>query len=76
MSTYIVLVLTVLVVGVQALLAFLALRTGLSLSKDKTTQEALPLIALVVAPALTIGTSLTPVVVILVRALETGNGGP
>ena len=67
-------VLTVGVVGAQVFLAWIALKTGRALASDKDAQQALPLIALVIAPALTIGTSLTPVVVTLVRSVTTAAG--
>ena len=72
MNLWVMVALTVAVLAVQAGLAVVALRAALAIYKDKTTQEALPLIALVTAPALTIGASLTQVVSMGVRSLGLG----
>lgn len=70
MNDHVVVALIAGIICVQLLLAYIAVTTGLKLTKDKSTQEALPLIALVIAPALTIGTSLTPAVVTPIGLLE------
>ena len=57
------------VVSVQVGLAAFALKMGFAIAKAKTTQEALPIITLVVAPAVTLIAGLTPAAVELFRRL-------
>ena len=57
------------VVSVQVGLAAFALTMGFAIAKAKTTQEALPIITLVVAPAITLIAGLTPAAVELFRRL-------
>ena len=53
----------------QVGLAYLALQTGRTLAQDKPTSEVLPLVTIIVAPAVTLTAALTPVTLELVRAL-------
>ncbi len=59
----------VVVLGIQSGLAFLALWIGRDLAKGKPTSEVLPLVTIIVAPAVTLTAALTPVTLELIRAL-------